>query len=340
MKAQEVYRGAGSLLIANLAQIKQAQNILVVQGNHAPGNSIVLQLQQLHQSVEVIFTPAGILQLHAIPKVNTPDVVIAIGGGRVIDYAKGIIHHNHLIETCFIAVPTTAGSGSEATPFAVFYHSLEKSSLEADFLLPGIVVLDPLLLLDLPGKQKAVSAADCFSQCIESIWNKRSTLQSESFALDGIQIARENMFAYVQGADPDAGRQMLEAAYLSGKAIAITRTTGPHALSYYLTAQHQVPHGQAVALFLPVFFLYNESASPPQLKKIYNALGVASSLEAYEFCSGFFKSCGLIQTLPDLNVGRIDIEKLVGSVNLERFANNPKPYDSQKIIELLAQYLT
>jgi alcohol dehydrogenase class IV len=195
---------------------------------------------------------------------NPSQAVLAIGGGSVLDIAKAVIHH--CIETLlpvpfFAAAPTTAGSGSEATHFAVVYKQGKKISLVHPDLMPKVVFLDPLLTYSLPAYQTAVSGIDVFAQAVESYWNKNVSEESKQFAVDSISTWKECFVKAVTGPDPVAREKMLLAAYLAGKAINITRTTGPHALSYYLTVNHGVPHGQAVALFLPVFFFYNEPSA-------------------------------------------------------------------------------
>ena len=128
---------------------------------------------------------------------------------------------------------------------------------------------------------------------------------------------------------------MLLAAHQAGKAINITRTTGPHALSYYLTAIHQVPHGQAVSLFLPLFFVYNQ----PQ-QELCSLLKVTNEMEAKGYIQLAMKNAGLAITLEELGISREKVIKdLLESVNTERFANNPRPFDKGALKELITKYL-
>jgi alcohol dehydrogenase class IV len=129
---------------------------------------------------------------------------------------------------------------------------------------------------------------------------------------------------------------MLWAAHLAGAAIAITKTTGPHALSYYLTAHHDVPHGQAVALFLPLFFLYNEENIPSQL---YEAFQASTASEAFIICTKFLKKLELATNFNELNIENVDIDALLKSVNHERFSNNPVPFDENVLRSLINHYL-
>ncbi|HEV7331266.1 MAG TPA: iron-containing alcohol dehydrogenase [Flavisolibacter sp.] len=338
---QQVIKGTGCLqMLPKILQQRAAGSLLFVTGHHLLQED---EFQDLLQTIDLPYQlvqpPAGVLQVDAIPAYSELDTVVAIGGGKVMDFAKGILYR-HQARATLIAAPTTAGSGSEATPIAVFYQGMEKVSLDAANLLPAIAFLDAALLTNLPPLQKAISGADALAQCIESVWNVHSTNFSETFALEGMTLLWEHLPAFVETAAGAAAEKTMWAAYLSGKAIAHTRTTGPHALAYYLTANYDVPHGQAVALTLPVFFLYNEGdASQDQLQKIYSVLQVQNAEEAFFCCRQFFKSLGLATTLTELGLENLDIDLWLQSVNQQRFSNNPVPFDAFRLKELFRRYL-
>jgi alcohol dehydrogenase class IV len=264
--------------------------------------------------------------------------VLAIGGGSVLDIAKAVIHH--CIETLlpvpfFAAAPTTAGSGSEATHFAVVYKQGKKISLVHPDLMPKLVFLDPALTYSLSSYQTAVSGIDVFAQAVESYWNKNVSEESKQFAVDSISTWKEYFVKAVTDPDPVAREKMLLAAYLAGKAINITRTTGPHALSYYLTVNHGVPHGQAVALFLPVFFFYNEPSA-----ELYSLLGVNDAEGAKDFIRQKMKETGLATSFAELGLDKDKLmEGLLDEVNEERFANNPSSFDREKLKALIKEHL-
>jgi alcohol dehydrogenase len=263
--------------------------------------------------------------------------VLAIGGGSVIDLGKGMIYHclgHSSIVPFFIAVPTTAGSGSEATPFAVIYRNGRKVSLVHPFLLPQSVILDPSLLYSLPSRQVAISGMDVLSQAIESYWNRNADRESEKYAAIAIGLWQQNFLAAVNN-NRSAKAQLQLAAYNAGKAIAITRTTGPHALSYYLTSNHGVPHGHAVGLLLPLFFLYNDPG-----KEVCELLGVENAEAAFNYIHKIMKQAGLEISLAELNIDKTKIiDDLLNEVNEERFANNPVAFDKERLRQLLLRYL-
>lgn len=270
-------------------------------------------------------------------KTSTP-VIIAIGGGSVIDLAKAIIFECiRLAETVpfFIAAPTTAGSGSEATQFAVVYNNKKKISLVDPLLLPAIAILDPQLTYSLTAFQAAASGMDTLSQAIESYWSKQATEESELFAEQSIELWKQYFPGIIADPGPVSRERMLYASHLAGKAINITRTTGPHALSYYLTAEHHIAHGQAVAIFLPVFFIYNK----PQ-DALCRVLGVQDEMEAKEFIGLIMKQAGLATRFAELGLDKHRImNELLDSVNEERFTNNPEPFNKERLQDLFYEYL-
>ncbi|NOT50161.1 MAG: phosphonoacetaldehyde reductase [Chitinophagaceae bacterium] len=269
---------------------------------------------------------------------NTSQAIVAIGGGSVIDLAKGIVYRCiqlGLAVPYFIAIPTTAGSGSEATHFAVVYRDKKKYSLVHESLLPQLVVLDPVLTYSVSPYQTAVSGMDAFSQAIESFWNVNATDESKRFATGCIEWWEESFLKTVGQPSPGTRRKMLMASNLAGRAINITRTTGPHALSYYLTTNHDIPHGQAVALFLPAFFLYNA----PQ-EELCSLLKVRNESGAREMIRQIMEQAGLATSFSGLNLDKENVlDKLLDEVNQERFANNPAPFDREKLKQLIREYL-
>lgn len=269
---------------------------------------------------------------------NTNQAILAIGGGSVMDLAKAVIYcciESSLQVPFFAAAPTTAGSGSEATHFMVIYKQKKKHSLAHPGLLPELVILDPSLTYSLPAYQTAVSGMDAFSQAVESFWNLNATEESKQYAMECISLWKKSFLKAVLQPDPDVRRQMLLAAHYAGKAINITRTTGPHALSYYLTAHHHIPHGQAVALFLPIFFLYNTPG-----EKLCSLLSVKNEQEAKEMIMQLMQKAGLVVSFAELGLDKERItDELLNEVNEERFANNPLAFDREKLKRLIIENL-
>jgi len=265
-------------------------------------------------------------------------VILAVGGGSIIDLAKSVMLRcieQSLPTPVLAVVPTTAGSGSEATSFAVVYDGKKKLSLQHPGLLPSLVLLDAGLTLTLSSRNTAISGIDAFAQAIESFWNINATEESRRYASEAITLLRDWLPVAINDPSINIREKILLAAHLAGKAINITKTTGPHALSYYLTAHHGVPHGQAVALFLPLFFIYNNENTG-----LNDLLNVTGKEEASLFVRGIIKNLGLATTLHELTIDSEEIwDELLSEVNQERFKNNPVAFDKPRLKELCRRLL-
>lgn len=288
----------------------------------------------------------------ALAKSNKPDLIIGIGGGTVLDLAKllAALTGKHTVATEAIRrgsrfdhrnvglalCPTTAGSGAEATHFAVLYHDNQKNSITGRALVADHVVLDPEPLKTLPRDQIAASGLDALCQCIESIWSNSQTVASRRVARKGLQLLQANLVRFFEGDESRADAMQL-GSHLSGKAINMTKTTGPHSLSYYLTSEFQVPHGIAVASTIGLFLDHHNHildrtpaiVSPAfrdGMRIINSSLGTGDANSGTIFFNLLFSQLGLEQ--PD-HYWPKDAEGLAGwskSANPERRANHPTSY--------------
>jgi len=179
------------------------------------------------------------------------DTVIAVGGGSVMDMAKlanflavndqdplhyfGTKNDTAQKPKPLIAIPTTAGSGSEATSSAVLYADRQKFSVDNEFCLPDFAIVDPGLTMSLPKHITATTGMDALSQAVESYWNINSNEQSKVWAKGSIELIMPNIVTAVVKPCASARLAMAKAAHLAGKAINITRTTASHAISYPLS---------------------------------------------------------------------------------------------------------
>ena len=262
-------------------------------------------------------------------KKNKCDFIVAIGGGSSIDTAKCIKYYNH-IDLPLMAIPTTSGTGSEATHFAVIYQDGEKQSITDSRLLPNFVILQPELLQSLPLYQKKCTMLDALCQAIESWWSKTSTEESIAFSQEAIRLIRDHMDSYLQN-EHEGNQSMLTAANLAGKAINITTTTAPHAMSYKLTSLYELPHGHAVALCLPKVWRHMGG-----FDDIAKALGRDSCEEAVLYFESLLRTLGI---LPPANVGDGDLDMLAATVNTQRLQNNPVRLNKDTIRHLYKEIL-
>ena len=280
------------------------------------------------------------------------DGLVSIGGGSSIDTAKAIkallstlsaeeAAHNRFPDEMpvpHIAVPGTAGTGSEATQTAVVYVEGSKASLNHPGLLPDGVILDASLLESLPVYHKKSCALDALAQGIESYWCASATDDSKIHAYLAILGVLDNLKAYLSG-DLHAAEEMMDASFQSGKAIQITRTTAAHAMSYRLTKTYGIAHGHAVMITLPV--LWEMAAEHEQMQDVLGELSrimrMGDPLMVPRLLKGIMIDLDMqIPELPD----EATLEELAGSVNEERMNNHPVKMTHGEIREAYRRAMT
>lgn len=268
--------------------------------------------------------------------------ILAIGGGSAIDVAKGIKAYADFEkiqnDILLIAAPTTAGTGSEATSFAVVYKGEEKHSIEGESLLPDITLFDSIFLKELPLYQKKVTMLDAFCHGIESIWSKASREESRKYAKTAIEIINQNWELYLQK-DSNVDEKMLEAANLAGKAINWTKTTAAHAMSYKLTKMFDIPHGHAAALCLKVVWKHtieqayanNDFETKEAIQNVARTMGCELPEQALEKYTAFLKALGIAFPYDASEEQR---KILTDTVNVERLQNHPVAFSQTTIREM------
>jgi len=290
-----------------------------------------------------------------------PDLIIAAGGGSVIDMAKlikGLAKERDPIQcvienkisgsdTPLIAIPMTAGSGSEATPFAVVYINGTKYSLSDPSLLPDEVVLDPSLTHSLASYHTAVSGMDALAQAIESYWSVNATDDSKEYSRLAIPLVLNNLEGAVKSPNQENRENMLKAANLAGKAIAIAKTTACHAISYPITSNYDVPHGHAVALTLPEILMYNSKVTDKDvnhkkgssyvkncLSEIVKLMGARSPRKAKAVILGLMKKIDLKTVLTEVEIYEHELIINQG-FDPQRMKNNPRRINKDDLAKIL-----
>ena len=191
------------------------------------------------------------------------NAIIAVGGGSAIDVAKCVKLYSNLpgdgenggwldtdtkaVEIPFLAIPTTAGTGSEATRYAVIYYDGKKQSVTSESIIPDTVLMDPESLITLPVYQKKATMCDALCHAIESFWSVNSTEESKRYSREAIRLIMSNVDRYLDNTQ-EGRTQMLLASNLAGKAINITQTTAGHAMCYKITSLFGCAHGHAAVL--------------------------------------------------------------------------------------------
>lgn len=286
------------------------------------------------------------------------DVIISIGGGTSIDMAK-LINSLSTVEGALedyamgkktvekvavphVSIPTTSGSGSEATHFAVVYVDGKKHSMANSLLLPSHVILDPELTMSLPPYITAYTAMDALCQAMESFWSVASTEESGEYSREAIKLIIDNVRECVSSPTIDNREALQSASFLAGKAINITKTTAAHALSYFLTSEFGLPHGHAVGLMFGWIFRQNSLVKDSTCNDSRGRNFVLSRMEELaEFFNvsdlGVFSEVfyRLMEDL-GLHVNAVTLDStIVGnlfkSVNIERLGNNPAEIDLSDI---------
>lgn len=300
-------------------------------------------------------------------KAEKCDSILAVGGGSAIDVAKCIklavlaVEGNNaiippLVNTrvaCdgarlpFIAIPTTAGTGSESTHNAVMYYEGSKQTVTNDGVLPDYALLVPSVLKTLPLYQKKCTMMDALCQGIESWWSVNSTAESYEYSRKTIELIMANWRAYIFDNDSKAAEQIIIAANYGGRAINITQTTAAHAMSYKITSLYNLPHGHAVAVCLPKIWKYMvvhmnrciDARGADYMEGIFNkissAMGCSQPIEAI----ALFEKMMVEMNLENPVAGDRDAEltALSTSVNPIRLKNNPVELDVKTIFSIYEQ---
>lgn len=205
---------------------------------------------------------------------SAPDLIVALGGGSVLDSAKvlaltlaqksaypllsRLFRQNEAIEfetgIPVVTIPTTAGTGAEVTPFATIWDasSHRKYSLAGDFMYPKMAILIPHLSLTMPAHVMLHTALDTVSHSLETLWNKQSTLVSKAYAEMALRLSMQALLPALARPEVLQFREQLQLASLwAGMAISVNRTAIAHAISYPVTSYLGVPHGLACSFTLP-----------------------------------------------------------------------------------------
>ena len=285
------------------------------------------------------------------------DSIMAVGGGSAMDVAKCIkLYSNQPGDGAdgtwlkgeivpnsipFLAMPTTAGTGSEATRYAVFYYDGAKQSITSDIIIPGMVLMDPASLKTLPLYQKKATMCDALCHAIESFWSVNSTEQSKVYSREAIRGVLLNMDGYLANT-PEGNEGMLYAAHAAGKAINITQTTAGHAMCYKITSLFGVAHGHAAVLCDRVLFPHMiknidrciDPRGAEYLKTTLNEIGVAMGCKD---ASGGAQKLSEIFDKLELSIPQVSVDdysELKKSVNPVRLKNHPVALDESTIDRL------
>lgn len=289
---------------------------------------------------------------------NGCDFVVAIGGGSPMDAAKAIaglaLNEGHCVDFFgsgklingalpVVAVPTTAGTGSEVTQYAVIINTAEnmKRTVSGPEIFPAVAILDPELSVTMSPSITANTGLDALSQAMEGLVSNKSTPVSDTLAIESCKIVGEWLpKAVLDGQDIEARSRMLYAACLSGYVIAQTGTTLVHGMGYYLTIEFGIAHGLANGLLLPPIFRHNAEQMPGKVAAIATALGYPAEAtpedsgdKVVEAIYNLFDKIGVSTSAKDSgsDIERIDWCAEHISKDPTRFKNQPGDVPLEKV---------
>ncbi|MFH1009224.1 MAG: iron-containing alcohol dehydrogenase family protein [Candidatus Latescibacterota bacterium] len=276
------------------------------------------------------------------------DLVVALGGGSAMDAGKAIAilatnggsakdYFGMKTYACdplpILAIPTTSGTGSEVTPYAVLtdMESRDKKSLASPTIFPRIALADPELTCTMSPEITVDTGIDALTHAAESYLSNRATPLSDELALESIRLIYGSLErACYDGEDLGARSTMLYASMLAGMCIAQTGTTMLHSMGYPLTVFHGISHGRANGILLPYVLAFDREATPEKMDRIAEIFG--GTLDAVR---GFGEKLGLSADLslllPDANTFEEMTDHVMAAKNL---ANNPRPVTRSDVEEI------
>lgn len=278
------------------------------------------------------------------------DSIVAIGGGSCIDVAKaiklfsGLNPDKHFLEQApryvdlkFVAAPTTAGTGTESTRYAVLYFKDDKQTLTNDSLVPDLCLLNEKFLENLPPYYKKASLLDAFCQAIEAYWSVNANELAKEYAEKAIRIILQNYRKYIEN-DHSLNKQIMRASNFAGRAINITQTTAPHAMSYKITTLTGVAHGHAVSMCLPYVYEYmianidqaNDPRGEAYILQTFKELAILFNVNEKNLAAKLQSIISEFNLkIPEIDLEVVDI--LATSVNAERLKNSPVYIDERNV---------
>lgn len=348
---------AGSECLNELGQrtARLGNRALVVTGRHSARCSGALECVEsqlvgatLFEGVEENPTTDTCERGAKVCRQAKSDFVVALGGGSAMDTAKAIAVLASNDGPCsryfggdaylnpplpIVAVPTTAGTGSEVTPYAVLVDSAThtKRTIAGKTLFPRLALLDPTITVTMPRAVTIHTGLDALSQAMEGMVSRSSTPMGDVLALETCRIVAQWLpIAADEPGNLDARMQMLYAAMLSGCVIAQSGTTLVHGMGYALTLEFGVPHGLANGLLLAPLFAYNAQWCPETVASIAQALG---GTDIAEVVYALFRRLGISAAGRDYGIDESRLHELAEAISADRsrFKNQPGQPDVDEV---------
>ncbi len=293
---------------------------------------------------------SGVERAVALIRETGAGAVAGIGGGSTMDTAKfaaAAASEPGCVLPCFrgerpfpavrlpvIAVPTTAGTGSEVTQVSVISHGTEKKTINDPVFMPWAAVVDPSLTLTVPPRTTVNTGLDAMAHALEGYWSRNHQPVSDLMAVEAVRLVLENLeAAWRDGSDPEAREKMSLAALLGGLSFALPKTAGCHACSYPLSEDWHLPHGEACAFTLDSFVRINADA---RLEELCRRVGLSGTEELASRIRDLKAMGGLRTRLSEL--GAVDVKKLSRDCAAHPLMrNNPVPMDAAALERMFSE---
>lgn len=277
--------------------------------------------------------------LHIIQN-DSIDFIVALGGGSVIDLAKIIsvasqFEHNEWLDTGLdipskhipvIAIPTTAGTGSEVTCVSVLsnHRNGTKKPLVSTAFYPKVAIVDPILTHTLPPHISASSGLDVLCHAMEAYWSKHHQPISDALAIQATSLVIKYLRKVVHNPnDIEAREKMSEASLLAGLAFQMPKTTSMHACSYPLTNLLNIPHGEACALTMEYFIEFNHAAGCERVVELVRAVGFKDVEDFITYLKDLKKDIGVLTSLESYDINDEVFEQIIKDSQNGNLLNNP-----------------
>ncbi len=299
-------------------------------------------------------TVDNVNELAGIIRSSNADALVAVGGGSSMDCAKAaaclavteasslrIFHSGgHVFKKGgipLIVLPTTAGTGSGVTPFAVFEDTEKKfkAPLASDYFYPKMALVDSALTYTLPRKITAITALDALSHAIEGYWSKNHQPICDLLAMDAAKRIFFNLEKVLENPLDEGGREDLSyAALLAGMAFQLPKNAIVHAASFPLSNRYHMPHGMACAFTLEAAIELNAPFMGNRMNEFSSYCGFGSIADMSAKISCLKKTGGLPMNLKEAGIPEEDIEVLVEESFHPLIKNNPKTVDKRDLLTI------
>lgn len=280
--------------------------------------------------------------------------VVALGGGSPMDCAKAVasvaltedsIHKYHGTGVALpeahlplIAIPTTAGTGSEVTCVSVLsdHANGKKAPIVSEGFYPAAAIIDPELTYTMPPQVTAGTGIDVLSHAIEGYWSKGHQPICDTLAIHAARLVFEYLFrAYENPQDEEAREKMCEASVIAGLAFTLPKTTSSHACSFPLTNIYRIPHGEACGLTLDHFIRINaHGEGGERVEYLAHKLGFTDADALADAVLELKCKMGLRCDLHDLNLSDEQIAELVRISRHPNLYNNPVEITDEMLEEM------